>query len=83
MQNYSGKTPTQCHENSMKCIFCGGGLAPQTSLGTRGLSSSAGKGRTSKKFLDPLLHKHPDAFTLDTLGTGAKDLKCQRLEHGS
>lgn len=73
---------TQCHESRMKYIFCGGGLARQTCLWTQGLSSSAGKGRTSNKFLDPLLHKHPDAFTLDTLGTGAKDLMCQRLKHG-
>lgn len=39
-------------------------------LWTQRLSSSAGKGRTSNKFLDPQLHKHPEAFTSDALGWG-------------
>lgn len=67
----------------MKHIFGGGGQTRETFLWTQGLSSSAGKGRTSNKFLDPLLHKHPDAFTLDALGSGAIYPMCQRLEHES
>lgn len=81
MLYYSWKTPTQCDENSMKNTVRGGGLHLRSFLWTQGLSSSAGKGRTSDKFLEPQLHKQPDAFTLDALGTGAKYIMCHRLVH--